>query len=133
MEITITPTSGVTLVEVPEDIAKDFQETYEALRTMPVNNMANVDFPEADYTATEKLTAADQAAKAARLYVRQGKAWAASQEVVIPITDDDGNVTGSRTSALVFTRKGDVKGNPTRVSFRIYVPRAKDETETEAE
>lgn len=51
-------------------------------------------------------------AKDARAFVKQGKAWAAAQ-----------------TPALTFVRKGDIKANPTRVSFRIYVPRAeKDET-----
>jgi len=54
-------------------------------------------------------------AKSAREFVRQGKAWAAAQ-----------------TPALTFARKGNVKENPTRVAFRIYVPRAGD-TSAESE
>lgn len=42
-------------------------------------------------------------AKEAREFVRQGKSWAESQ-------------------GLVFARKGNVKDNPTRVTFRVYAP-----------
>jgi hypothetical protein len=41
--------------------------------------------------------------KEANIFVRQGKAWA-------------------EENGLVFARKGVVKDNPTRVSFRIYAP-----------
>jgi hypothetical protein len=128
MDMEIVVTSGVETTEVPEDAAKDFAEAYEALAKLPVNRMINVNFKPENYPATEKQTSEELAAKAARQWVRQGKAWAANTEVVLPITDADGNVTGSRTTHLVFVRKGDVKGNPTRVSFRVYAPRpGKDE------
>lgn len=42
--------------------------------------------------------------KKARAFVVQGNAWAAE-------------------NGLKFARKGDIKANPTRVSFRIYEPR----------
>lgn len=50
--------------------------------------------------------------KAASEFVRQGKSWA--------------NETG-----LTFARKGTVKENPKRVSFRIYKPRGSAETTSE--
>lgn len=92
LDMTIEVTSGVAATEVPEDIATDLLEAYNALKELPVNRQVSVNFADA---------------KAARTFVKQGKAWAAAQ---IP--------------ALTFARKGDVKGNPSRVSFRIYVPRA---------
>ena len=45
----------------------------------------------------------------ARRFARQGRAWAA----------DNG---------LTFVRKGDVKGEPEKVTFRIYVPRNSETT-----
>jgi hypothetical protein len=61
------------------------------------------------YETLERLPSGNQAnvdfdTKAeANAYVRVGKAWAEREE-------------------LVFARKGPVKANPTRVSFRIYAP-----------
>jgi hypothetical protein len=43
-------------------------------------------------------------AKSARQFARQAKAWAVQ-------------------NGLAFARKGDIKGLPQRVTFRIYVPR----------
>jgi hypothetical protein len=123
MEIVVT--SGVEVTEIADEYAADFKEAYEALAKLPVNRMVN--YP-------TFLTAADPAnptedeikagAKLARAFVRQGKAWAAAQEIVVPIVDGEGNITGSRVTALMFARKGNVKANPCRVSFRIYAPRA---------
>lgn len=89
LNVVIAKTSGPTTVEVPEEVAQVLQETYEALKELPVNNAANVDFD----TAQE-----------ARLFVRQGQAWAEEKE-------------------LKFQRRGNVKENPTRVTFRIYLPK----------
>lgn len=89
LNITITQSSGPTTIDVPEDVAHDLQTVYEALKELPVNNMANVDFDDA---------------KAARLFVKQGKAWAEQQ-------------------GLQFARRGVVKDNPKRVSFRVYDPK----------
>jgi hypothetical protein len=97
LDMTITATTGPRTVEVPEDRAADLQDAFLALSELPVNRQVNVDFPDA---------------KSAREFVRQGKAWAASQTTL------DGDPL-----PLVFARKGDIKGNPTRVSFRIYVPK----------
>lgn len=44
----------------------------------------------------------------ANLFVRQGKSWALA-------------------NGLVFSRRGTVKDDPTKVSFRIYTPREKTE------
>ena len=99
LDMQIEVTSGVAATEVDEDYALDFAEAYEALSKLPVNRQVSVDLP---------------TAKDASNYVKQGKAWSAAQEV----TREDGSKT-----PLVFARKGDIKGNPTRVSFRIYVPR----------
>lgn len=97
MDMEIEVTSGVEATEVPEDVAADLTEAYNALKNLPVNRQVSVTFADA---------------KAARLFVRQGKAWAAAQ-----------------TPALTFARKGDVKALPARVSFRIYVPREPKATE----
>ena len=99
LDMRIEATSGVAATVVPEDIAAELQEAYDALAKLPVTRQITVDFP-------------DEAA--ARLFVKQGKAWAAAQD-----------------PPLTFFRRGDVKGNPTRVSFRIFIPRAKGETESE--
>jgi hypothetical protein len=45
-------------------------------------------------------------AKAARLWCKQATTWAEQQE-----------------PALKFSRRGDIKGNPTVVTFRIYEPK----------
>jgi hypothetical protein len=91
LNMTVVTTSGVSVTEVPEDIAKDLEEAYETLSALQVNRAITVDFPDA---------------KAARLFVKQGKAWAAAHDPV-----------------LVFSRRGDVKTMPERVTFRVYTPR----------
>lgn len=127
MELAVS--SGVAATEVEADNALDYQEAYESLSKLPVNRVVNVNFPVADYAdlkgkdGTVKITAADLAAQDARRWVKQGKAWAAAQEV--EVKDKDGKVL--RKSALEFARKGDIKGIPNRVTFRIYVPRAEKE------
>lgn len=96
-------TSGVGSVTVPEDVSKELQEAYELLKGLPVNRALSTD-PFADATA-------------ARLFVKQGRAWAESQ-------------TGPNDRQLVFARKGDIKGQPNVVTFRIYERRG-DGTEDE--
>ena len=92
----IALTSGPRTVEVPEDIATDLAAAYDALKELPVNRMVTTDpFPNA---------------KDAKLFCRQGKAWAATQ-------------TGPSGRPLVFARKGNIKENPLVVSFRIYEAR----------
>jgi hypothetical protein len=118
--MTIVVTSGPSATEVDEENAKDFAEAYGALKSLPVNRAVDVDFPPADYKpltkrdGTVKATSEELAAADARDYVRQGKAWAATQ-------------TGPNGRALAFVRKGDVKSNPTRVTFRIYEVREAEE------
>ena len=113
MQITIAKTSVVSAADVPEEVAKDLQDTYDALASMPVTNQANVDFlPEGVTPADASEDEIAAAAKAARLFVKQGKAWAAAQ-------GED----------IVFSRRGDVKSNPTRVSFRVYRQKSDDEKE----
>lgn len=140
MEIRIEASSGVATTEVPDDVAKDLQDTYDALKSLPVSRVAVVDFTAddaTDYNGPAKIdgqpvTDDYKAAWAARRFVRQGKAWASRQEVTVDaVTAKDGTVTPAYTSPLAFARKGDVKGNPTRVSFRIYVPRKGEETPAE--
>jgi hypothetical protein len=133
----IEVTSGVQATDVPDDVAVDLQDAYDALKSLPVNRMATTDpFTSEGYTGPAKVkgvavTETEKAAFMARRFVKQGKAWAAAQEVVVPILSEDGESTiGSRKSPLVFARKGDIKGNPTVVSFRLYVPRAgEDDTD----
>lgn len=112
LDMRLEVTSGVSNTEVPDDVAADLAEAYRILSGLPVNRQIVVDFPDA---------------KDARAFVRQGKAWAAAQEVTVDVLDDEDNVVGSRKSALTFARKGNVKENPTRVAFRIYVPRESGE------
>lgn len=129
LQMRIEVSSGVEATEIPESRAKDLQEAYEALAKLPVNRMATADFPEEGETYGgpakidgKPVTEAYKAAWCARRFVRQGKAWAATQ-------------TGPNGRPLVFMRKGDVKGNPSRVSFRIYEMRETDSetSETSAE
>lgn len=104
--MTIEVTSGLGTVGVDEDVAAACTEAYEALSKLPVNRQCVLDFD----TPEE-----------ARSFVRQGKAWAAETEVSVPVKDENGKPTKNvRVAPLVFARKGNVKENPTRVSFRIY-------------
>jgi hypothetical protein len=119
LDMTVTVTSGVEATEVPDDIAADLTEAYEALSELPVNRMVNVDFGDVNETDADKIKAN---AKAARVFVKQGKAWAAAH------VDAEGNA-----APLTFVRKGDIKGMPGRVSFRIYVPREGKSEEAAAE
>jgi hypothetical protein len=93
--MTLEVTSGVKATEIDSDYAETYAEAYETLKGLPVNRQLNLDFE------TEKL---------ARDFVRQGKAWAAAQ-------------IGPNGRTLVFARKGVVKANPKRVSFRVYEAR----------
>jgi hypothetical protein len=136
LNMRIEVSSGVQATDVPEDIATELQTAYEALQPLPVNRVVVVDFAAddaKDYNGPAKIdgkpvTDDQKAAWAARRFVKQGKAWAAAQEVVVPIFAEDGETTiGSRKSNLTFARKGDIKGIPSRVSFRIYVPREKED------
>lgn len=106
--MSVEVTSGVAATEVPDDAAEDFAEAYETLAKLPVNRQVTVDFTDSPKVGNETQAQAD--AREARLWVRQGKAWAAAQD-----------------PPLTFVRKGDVKGNPTRVAFRIYLPKPKTE------
>jgi len=98
---------------VPDDIAEELQAAYEALKLLPVTRMVTTDpFTSEGYTGPKKVDGEDvteeyMAASNARRFVKQGKSWAATQ-------------TGDNGRPLTFIRKGDVKGNPTVVSFRIY-------------
>jgi hypothetical protein len=99
----VVVTSGVGSVTVDEETAKELESAYNTLKELPVNRALSTDpFP----------TAAD-----ARLFVKQGRAWAESQ-------------TGPNDRQLVFARKGDIKGAPLVVTFRIYERRG-DGTEDE--
>lgn len=117
-QISISKTSGVEVTDYSE-FAEEFAQAYDALSQLTVNHQIDVDFPAEDYVVVpggKNRTAAEaatEAAKEARRYVRAGKAWAAAQEH----TRENGTKT-----PLTFARKGNVKGNPTRVSYRIYVP-----------
>lgn len=109
LNMRVVVTSGVAATEVPEDIAADLAEAYAALKDLPVNRAVDVDFDDA---------------KAARVFVKQGKAWAVGQK-------------GPNGRSLTFSRKGDIKGYPKRVTFRIYEVRegekpAEPEAETPA-
>ena len=83
MDITITAT-GVT--ELTEDEITDLVDTYQTLKNLPANRVANIDFD-----TPEEATG----------YAKAFKAWAV----------DNGHK---------FLRKGDIKGNPARLTFRIY-------------
>lgn len=140
LNMRIEVTSGVAATDVPEDIAEELQEAYDALKTLPVNRVVVVDFDGTeDYAGPAKqdgkpVTTEFKAAWCARRFVKQGKAWAAAQTVTVPVLAEDGETqTGTRESALAFARKGDIKGQPARVSFRIYVPREKTEDSEDTE
>jgi hypothetical protein len=103
LNMRVVVTSGVAATEVPEDIAADLAEAYAALKDLPVNRAVDVDFEDA---------------KAARVFVKQGKSWAAGQ-------------TGPNGRSLTFARKGDIKGYPKRVTFRIYEVREGEKPEAD--
>lgn len=134
LNMTIEVTNKVSVEDIPDVVAETCQEAYDALAKLPTTRMVSIDFGPEDYAGPAKIdgtdaTDAQKSAWNARRFVRQGTAWAQNTEVTVPVTDKDGTVTGERTSALSFRRMGDVKGNPKRVSFRIYMPRpAKTET-----
>lgn len=97
--IRIMPTSGTAVTEVPDEVATDLRDTYEALKNLPVTRAAVQEF---------------DSPEAARLFVRQGIAWAAAQE-----------------PPLEFMRRprpgsDKIKDNATTVAFRIYVPAPAD-------
>ena len=112
----IERTSGPRTVEVPDDVAADLAEVYRELDGLPTNSQATTDpFTAEGYDGPAKIHGEPvdndyKAAYNARKFVRQGKSWAETQ-------------TGPNGRTLVFVRKGDIKGNPTVVSFRIYEQR----------
>lgn len=93
LNMSIIVTSGVGAVDVPEDIAKDLADAFDALKKLPSNRAVVVDFEDV---------------AGARDFVRMGKTWAATQT---PETEG---------GEILFVRKGDIKGEPKRVTFRIY-------------
>jgi hypothetical protein len=95
LSMSIVQTSGGKTVEVPEEIAAELSEAYQALQDLPNNRAVVADF---------------ETPEAARLFTRQGYAWATENN-------------------LAFVRKGDIKGQPARVTFRIYAPRAAKDAE----
>lgn len=113
-------TKPVPDVEVPADIAADMAEVYAALAVLPGDRCANVDF--LDLTKEHDETAVSAAITEAKKFMDQAKKWCADHK------DADGNA-----QPLTFARKGDIKGIPTRVSFRVYAPRPKTGTENPAE
>lgn len=121
LNMSIVVTSGVAATEVPEDVAQDLAEAYAALADLPVNRAVVVDFTSEGYEGPAKVdgkpaTDAYKSAWNARRFVKQGKSWAAGQ-------------TGPNGRALSFARKGDIKGLPSRVTFRIYEVREDGEAE----
>jgi hypothetical protein len=111
---------STNVTSVPEDVAKELVDAYATLKELPSTKMLTTDpFDGEGYTGPKKIDGKDvteeyKAAANARVFVRQGKAWAESQ-------------TGDNGRPLVFVRKGDVKSNPTVVSFRIYEQREQTE------
>lgn len=108
MDRTIVATEKNYSVDVPDDVAAIFLEDYEALSKLPVTRQIQADFKAEDYPDKDGKPSKDNATKAARLYTRQGRAWAEANN-------------------LKFARKGDIKSNPTRVTYRIYAPKTDDE------
>jgi len=116
---------STNVTSVPEDVATELAEAYAALKPLPSTRMLTTDpFTSEGYDGPNKIDGKDvteeyKAATMARKFVRQGKAWAESQ-------------TGDNDRPLMFVRKGDVKGNPTVVSFRIYEQKTqKEQTKSE--
>jgi hypothetical protein len=111
--------------EVDEDTAADLQDAWSHLKNLPSTRAAVMDFDADDYEGPDKengkvLTADQKAAKAARLFVRKAKVWAESQK-------------GPHGRRLAVVRKGDVSGQPSRVTFRIYEMREDETPEPESE
>lgn len=97
LNITISATSGTAVTEVPEDVASDLRATYDALKDLPNTRVATAEFD------TPQL---------ARLFVRQGTAWAAAN-----------NLEFVRKAVPGYEKISDM---PNHVSFRIYVPAPAD-------
>jgi hypothetical protein len=97
--IRIIATSGTAVTEVPDEVATDLADTYAALKNLPVTRSAVQDF---------------SSPEAARLFVRQGIAWATAQEPPLEFM----------RRAVPGTDK--IKDNPNTVAFRIYVPAPAD-------
>src|SRR5208282_678839 len=77
LQMRIEVSSGVAATEVPDDIATELQEAYDALKPLPVNRVVVVDFTAEDYAGPKKIdgkdvTADQMAAWNARRFVRQG-------------------------------------------------------------
>ena len=101
MEIILAKTEKNYDVDVPEEVATELAGVLTALAGLSVNTQANVDFAPADYPDKDGKPSTENAIAAARLFARQGRSWAAATDVK-------------------FVRKGDISGNPTRVTFRVY-------------
>lgn len=71
IDMTVIVTSGAEAIDVPEDVAADLAEAYQALQGMPKNRALTANFPsEAE----------------AKMFARRGRAWAASQEPELEFT-----------------------------------------------
>jgi hypothetical protein len=112
--------TGNPNVDVPADVAADLANVYEALSKLPVNRMASTDF--LDLSKAHPKEVIDTATEAAKTFMKQAKTWCANH------LDAEGN-----PAPLTFSRRGDIKGIPTRVSFRIYAPRPATPEETPAD
>lgn len=97
--IRIVATSGTAVTEVPGEVATDLLDSYNALKDLPVTRCAVQEF---------------DSPEAARLFVRQGIAWAAAQKP--PLEFMRRPVPGS----------DHVKDHPNDVAFRIYIPAPAD-------
>lgn len=97
--IRIVATSGTAVTEVPDDVATDLLDTYNALKDLPVTRSAVQEF---------------DSPEGARKFVRQGIAWAEAQ---------DPKLTFMRRP---LPGNNKIKDNATTVAFRIYVPAPAD-------
>jgi hypothetical protein len=79
-------------VKITDDVAQTLTDVHAALKGLPGDRAANIDFT---------------AAEDAKGFMAQAKAWCEKE--------------GKR-----FTRVGDIKGKPLRVSFRVVTKRATD-------
>jgi hypothetical protein len=86
-------------VKIQDEVAQTLTDVHAALKGLPGDRAANIDFP----TAEE-----------AKAFMTQAKAWA----------DKEGDKR--------FTRVGDIKGKPLRVSFRVVTKRVVTKRATDA-
>lgn len=108
MDITIKALSGPSTATVPEDVARDLQDAWDALRELPASQAGFAYF---------------ETPQQAREFVRQGTIWAASHP--------DGLEFGRRAPGNGMK----ISDEPGTVAFRIYLnaeTRAKVKAEREA-